>query len=150
MLATWCAPRAPTLVSRLQICSGIVIQAAERGNWAAVHTEHRGHTGATRLVHRWHLSAMLAWDQTRKQTATGLQSGRREPRWRGCDYNYTSIWPGASLTFEFAEFHERLRATQALASSTVHLGPAEGKLQPFLRSYYNVSAKAKIGSTLDN
>lgn len=99
MLATWCAPGAPTLVSRLQICGGIVIQAAEWGNWTAVHGEHSGHTAAKFTAGIQELR--LAWDWTRKHTA----SGHRETRWSGCDYNYTSIWPNASLTYNFTVVH---------------------------------------------
>lgn len=45
----------------------------------------------------------LAWDWT-----LGLQSRRRDTRWSGCDYNYTSIWPNSSLTYKFAEVHRGL------------------------------------------
>lgn len=145
MLATWCAPRAPTLVSRLQICGGIVIQAAKRGNWAAVHSEHWGHTAAKRLVYHWNSSAMASTGPDHKTNGDGSPICSRKTR---DEDDYTSIWPNASLTFEFTEVHWGLH--RPLWAPPFTLDRLNWKLAPAFPSQLIQMVKAKIASTLDN
>lgn len=123
VLATWCAPRAPTLVSRLQICGSIVIQAAERGNWAAVHSEHWGQTAAKRLVYRWNSSAMASLEPNQKTNGDGspiqLEKDEVKRVWLQL-HKYL-----AQCQFDIRIRRGSLRAAKALVSSAVHRGPVE-------------------------